>query len=326
MVLGLLLTSFYWMPIVFLAKFTQQGSTQVHFLFPNFTELLYSPWRYGFLFQGHEGEMSVLIGYTQLLIISISIYLLLKNTLSKSLKRLLIFFLTISIIIFIMMTPITERLWENVLLLKYSQFPTRILVILSLCISIIAGIVVKKINKEWFFVILCFVTIFYTLLNWGNRRVIPIADDNYLRQAFILNPDVSSLEPTSPIWADLEKSKLRIKPKSNIEILKGHAEINEISRTPISHIYKIIAKSNVEIKENTLFFPGWIVTANNSQISFNYKNPKFPGIMTFNLDEGIHDVNVKFTDLPVIIFSKWLSGISVFGLLIFTFASKKSSS
>jgi 4-amino-4-deoxy-L-arabinose transferase-like glycosyltransferase len=323
-ILGFLLTSFYWMPIIFLAKFTQHGSNLTHIAFPNLTELLYSPWRYGFLFQGHKGEMSVLIGYAQLLIIFVSIYFLFKKMLNKKLKDLLIFFLTIFIIIFIMMLPITEFIWKNVPLLKYSQFSTRLLVLLSLCISIIAGIVVKKINKTWFIAALCFITIFYTILNWGNRRTVSIANDNYLRHAFNLNPDVSSTEPTSPMWTDLEKSKLRTRPKSNIEILKGHAEINEISRTPISHIYKIITKSNVEIKENTLFFPGWLILANDKQILVNYKNPKFPGIMTFSLNKGTYDVKVKFTDLPIIIFSKWISGLSFLGLLIYVFTPKKS--
>lgn len=321
--LGFFITSFYWMPIIFLAKFTQQGGTQTYISFPTIIELLYSPWRLGFLFQGSKGELSYLIGYTQLLIIFLSIYLYIKGALDAKHKSYLAFFITTSVIIFFMLLSISEPIWEITPLLKYSQFSTRLMVPLTLCISILAGVVVKKINKSWFIVGLCFLTISYTILNWGNRRAIPTINDDYLKRDFALHPDVSTLEPTSPIWANLNLSKLRIKPKSNIEIVSGNADISEVSRNPIRHDYIIDAKSPVQIKENTLFFPGWIVLANSKQIPINYKNSNSPGVITFNLNKGIYSVTVKFVDLPIIIFSKWLSGLTLIGILIYVFVPKK---
>ena len=320
---GLLISSFYWLPIVFLAKFTKLGSNPTPVSFPDLLQLLYSPWRLGFLFQGHKGELSYLIGYAQLFIVGLSIYLVVKTKLNKKLKSLLVFFLIISAILFFMLLPMSEPIWEATPFLKYSQFSTRLLVLLSLCISIIAGIVVTKINKNWFIIVLCFITIFYTILNWGNRRTIPVINDDYLKKEFSIKPDVSGLEPSSPIWADLGKSKLRIKPKSNIEIIKGKAIIQEISRNPISHVYKINVESKVELKENTLFFPGWIVTANNNLIPIDYKNSNSPGVITFKLDEEAYDVKVKFIDLPIIILSKWLSLISALVLIIYVFVPNK---
>lgn len=319
---GFILSSFYWLPIIILAEFTQHGSNPTPVLFPDLSNLLYSPWRLGFLFQGHKGELSYLIGYAQLFVAALSLYLFIKNQFNKKLKNLFILFGIMSTILIFMILPISKFIWEATPFLKYSQFSTRLLVFLALCISIIAGIVTKKINKNWFIVGLCFLTIFYTILNWGNRRTIPTIDDNYLKKEFNIRPDVSGLEPTSPIWADLEKSKLRTKPEFNIEILKGNAMIREILRTPTSHIYKINVQSDVQIKENTLYFPGWIVLANNKPISINYKNPNSPGVITFPLDKGIYDVNVKFVDLPIIIFAKWLSAIAIISLTIYSLSNK----
>lgn len=321
--IGLLLSSFYWIPIVHLAQFTQQGFSPTPVLFSNIMLLFYSPWRFGFLFQGHMGELSYLIGYTQIFILGFSIYSIMKNKLNNNLKTLLALFLKISMFLFVFLLPITKPIWENIPLLKYSQFSTRLLVPLALCISILAGVVVKKINKNWFVILLCFLTIFYTILNWGNRNTIPSINDNYLKKEFGLKPDISGLEPTSPIWADLDKSKLRIKPKASIEILKGDAAIKEISRTPISRSYKINAESDVEIKENTLFFPGWIVTANKNFIPINYRNQNSPGVITFKLNKGNYDLNIRFADLPIIIFSKWLSGLSILGMMAYIFFPKK---
>jgi hypothetical protein len=321
--LGFLIASFYWIPIITLAKYTQQGINTTPISFPNITELLYSPWRYGLLFQGHKGELSYLIGYTQLLIIFLSVYLLFKKTLNEKLKSLLIFFLITFLTILVMMLPITKFIWENTPLLKYSQYSTRLLVPLSFCISIIAGIVAKKINKTWFIILLCFFTIFYTILNWGNRGTISNINDNYLKREFNLKPDIGGLEPTSPVWANYDKSKPRTKPKFSIEIIRGNAVIDNTLRNPIYHTYLINAESNIEIKENTFYFPGWIVEADGKEVPISYENPKFPGVITFNLDKGYHIVRVMFVDLPVVVFSKWLSGLSTLTLLVFVFIPKK---
>lgn len=320
---GILISSFYWLPIVFLAKFTQQESNLTPVLFPDLSQLLYSPWRLGFLFQGHKGELSYLIGYTQIFVVGLSLYLIIKYKFNKKLKNLLLLFLVISAILIYMILPISKPIWENTPFLKYSQFSTRLLVFLSLCISIIAGIIIKKINKNWFILSLCFLTISYTILNWGNRRTIPEISDDYLVKEFKIKPDVSGLEPSSPIWADLNKSKLRTKPKSNIEIIGGKAIIQEISRSPISHLYKINAESKVELKENTLFFPGWVVVVNDKSHLINYKRANSPGVITFNIDKGIYNVEIKFVDLPIIVFSKMLSLISFFILIVYMLIPKK---
>lgn len=320
---GFLISSFYWLPIVSLAKFTQQGLNPTPISFPNLTELIYSPWRFGFLFQGHKGELSYLIGYTQLFVIGLSIYLIIKNKFDKKLKNLVLFFLIIFAVLVFMILPISKPIWEHTPLLKYSQFSTRMLVLAALCVAAIAGIIVKRINKNWFIFILCFLTIVYTILNWGNRGTISTINDDSLKKEFSIKPDVSGLEPSSPIWADIKKSNLRVKPKYNIEIIKGDAEIMEVLRTPVSHVYLIEAKSDIEVKENTLFFPGWIVTANNNIVPINYQNQNSPGIITFKLNKVNYNLEVKFVDLPIIIFSKWMSLISLLALIIFVFAPKK---
>lgn len=321
-IIGLLISSFYWLPIIFLAKFTQQGFNPTVISFPNPPDLLHSPWRFGLLFQGHQGELSYLVGYTQLFVIIFALYFAIKNKLNKY-KNLLVLFLVVLGILLFMILPISRSIWENTPFLKYSQFSTRLLVLVAVCTSLIAGVVVKKINKNWLIIVLCFLTISYTILNWGNRGTIPAIKDEYLKNEFSIKPDVSGLEPSSPIWADLNKSKLRVKPKSNIEIVKGNATILEVLHSPINHLYLIYAKSNVEIKENTLFFPGWTVKANDNPVSINYKNPDFPGVITFKLEKGDYSVNVKFTDLPIIYFSKFLSLFSFVGLILYFIKSEK---
>jgi len=296
-ILGFLLSAFYWLPIIIEAQYTQASLSKTISSFTNPIELLYSPWRYGLLFQGHMGELSFLIGYTQVFIIIASIYLLYKKQFIKKNKNLLLFFLVIFFISIFMITPQSKVVWANLPLFKYSQYSYRLLEIIALCTSIIAGIVVTKWNKNSFIIILCLITVLYTLLNWGNRKAISYMNDIYLKNEFNQMPDVPIyLEPSSPIWANLKKSRVRIKPKTHIEILSGKAKIKQISRTSINHKYIINAATTVEIKENTLYFPGWVLLVDGETKKILYTQSKYPGIVTFSLPKGLHEVELAFHD------------------------------
>ncbi len=314
---GFLLTMFYWLPVITEAKYTQANLSQNIASFTPLNELLYAPWRFGLLFQGHFGELSFLIGYTQLFIIFAAIYLLIKKNFDKKLKPLLFFFLTLFFILVFMITPQSKELWGILPFFKYSQFSYRLSEFLVLCTSIIAGIVVSKWKKNSWIVLLCLITALYTILNWGNRKALPDVQDAYLIKEFARQPDIQIyLEPSSPIWADLKKSKVRIKPKGHIEILSGTAEIQTLSRTSIDHKYIINSPSGVTIKENTLYFPGWTLLVNGKQKAIYYTNPAYPGIVTFSLPKGLYEVELTFQNTKDRSISLLVSILSFFLALI----------
>lgn len=325
--LGFLLTTFYWVPIITEAPYTQASLSRTISSFTPLHELLYSPWRFGFLFQGHRGELSFIIGYTQLFIIFASIYLLCKHQFDKKTKRLLLFFFILFFILVFMILPESQELWKIIPFFKYTQYSYRLSEFIVLCTATIAGIVVTRWNKNIFIILLCFITVFYTILNWGNRKAISHITDTYLINQFIKKPDVGMyLEPSSPIWADLKKSKLRIKPKSRIEILSGKAQIKELSRTSITHKYLIHAATQVKIKENTLFFPGWTLLVDEKPRKIIYTDKNHPGITTFILDKGLHEVVLTFRDTKNRSVSLMVSIFTIIFLIILLFFSliKKS--
>lgn len=321
-ILGLFLSAFYWIPIIVEAKYTQTNFSQVSFT--PFIELLYSPWRFGFLFQGHRGELSFLIGYTQLFIIIAAIYLLVRKKLDMQRKQLLFFFLPLFFLLIFMIVPQSKFIWDITPLLKNAQYSYRLLEFVALCTSITAGIVVAKWNNNYFIIIVCAFTVVSTILNWGNRGTIPSITDPYLQKEFLSKPDVGMyLEPSSPIWADLYKSNLRKKPDKHIEILSGKAEIQELPRTSINHTYIINVKSPTTIKENTLYFPGWTLFVNEKQQRIIYTDKKYPGIILFKLNPGLYNVELKFSDTPDRVIAKFISVITLIALMLFWFYKTK---
>ncbi|KKQ01220.1 MAG: hypothetical protein UT87_C0003G0026 [Candidatus Levybacteria bacterium GW2011_GWC1_40_19] len=294
--MGLLVSAFYWFPILYESNFTQASISSSVVIFPTFKELIFSPWRYGFLFQGHYGELSYIIGYTQLLIFALSTYLLFKHT-KRTTKYMLLFFSMGSLFLFLLILPTSKVLWENLPLLKYFQFSYRLLVFMSLFTSVLAGIVVTYYKSRLFFMILVILTIGYTMLNWGNRRSVSEINDQYLAQEFARKPDVGTyLEPSSPIWANPGSVFLRDNNGKHIEVLSGTAEIKLLQRTSVNHTYLIKTNEAAVIKENTLFFPGWKLRINNNFYKFDFDDRKYPGVITFKLERGNHKVVLSFEE------------------------------
>lgn len=318
--LGIGLSSFYWLPIVFESKYTQAALGTHNIFFPSITDLLYSPWRYGLLFQGPKGELSYLIGYTQIFIILLGIYLFIKNKYNKKIKQIFLFFISITIILLLFILPISKPIWYILPLLKEIQFSTRLLIPLSFSIAILAGICVTTINKRWFFILLCSITMLYTILNWGNRTTIPTINDRVLIQEFNTWPSLKTvkLEPASPIWANLNTNISKINRTQDVELLSGQASIKNAFRSSTRHEYLIDVNSDfARMRENTLYFPGWILKINNNQNPFDYQSQNNMGIITFKLNKGINRVELLFVDTPVRKIANFISFITAISLFTY---------
>lgn len=322
LIFGLMLSMFYWLPIISESKFTQLILLKKEsLLFPSISQLLYSPWRYGLLFQGHKGELSYIIGYTQIFVILLSLYLFINNKYDKKIKKIFLFFITITITLIFLILPISYPLWFIIPLIKFFQFSTRLLIPLSLSIAVLAGIVINTLNKKWFFILLCSMTVMYTILNWGNRTTIPGINDKVLIAENTPWPNISSTYgagPESPIWINLNKNISRQKRIDDISIISGTARIKQTIRTSTNHEYIIDVKSNsVKLKENTFYFPGWVLSVDNKVKNIDYQTKENMGIITFVLNKGMHDVRLEFKNTPIRNFSDTISILSAIILIIF---------
>jgi uncharacterized membrane protein len=320
---GLLLSCFYWLPVLFEGKFTFQDLNAA-INFPPLQSFIYSPWRYGFLFQGHMGELSHIIGYPQIIIIILSIVFLFIKQIGGKNKMLFRFSIFSFVVLFLMMQSISKPIWENIPLLINFQFSYRLLLIVSFFTSIIAGLIIGRINNKYLVIIICFITIMYTILNWGNRRTIPEINDQHLKTILpISTSKIEGLTPAVSKWVNPQNPWMTKIPKNHLEILRGEADYTEIYRNSTVHEYIINAKTDLYLRENTQYFPGWIISANKKQIPINYTNQEFPGIISFQLPRGLYYIELKFVSLPIVVFAKWLSGISFIVIIFYALISKK---
>ena len=318
---GLFLSMFYWLPIISDAHFTQQVLNKQVIIYPSISQLLYSPWRYGFLFQGHKGELSYIIGYTQILVVLIGFYIFITKGFDKKINKLFLFFTSILIVLVFLILSISKPIWDTLPLFNYFQLSSRLLVSVSFLTAVIAAITVKTINKKWFMFILCSTTILYTILNWGNRTTIANINDKFLIENNKTWKGVGKdigLEPSSPVWANFNKNIYTVKRTTNVDVLSGTGKIKQQFRNSTHHIYIAdITSNSAIIRENTLYFPGWILKVDNAQEPIDYKSKDNIGIITFKLQKGMHKIEIAFIGNSVVKISNFISLITTLLLAVY---------
>jgi len=176
----------------------------------------------------------------------------------------------------------------------------RLLLPAALATSTIAGLAALNYSKtkkgRLFIYALVFATIGYTILNWGHRTVIPQINDAYLENnawkstvsegitAYFLNNK----------WADKNNFWFNKLPKNHLDILSGDAVIKSVKRTTILHSYIVNAKSPLLIRENTLYFPGWILSSNGRPLKIY---PGKRGIITAKIPRGLQYLELSYNDV-----------------------------
>ena len=309
-VLGLLLSSYYWIPVIFEGKYTIQTiGIENEMVYPKFTELLFSPWRYGFLFQGPGGELSFLLGYAHWLVIIIAVYLFLKNRLGHTLQFLILMFFVYLFLIL----EISKPVWEVVTVLKKMEFPYRILSVLIFISSAMGAMVIAKVKSQKLYLLLIFIAISTTILNWGNRGTIPeITDSEIIMNLPTSTARGAGISSAGPIWRANDQMWMENIPRDPIESLSGEIKIISEKRTITKHEYIIENKEASLIKENTYYFPGWSLYVNGYKKEIEYENEDFPGIIMFELEKGIHHIKLEFKETPIRLISLLLSNITLF--------------
>lgn len=314
-VLGLSISAFYWIPAIFEVKYTLYSFTLPTGGFLSLQDIIYSPTRFGLLFQGHYGETHYILGYAQLTIFLISIMIFRK--IKNKRKKLLLLFFQISFLILTFMTlSESKKIWEFFSYLNNFQFAWRLLVPIAFILAAISAIVSTKLSNK-IILIICFITIFSTILNWGNRKMVPEQKENRAGYETLYT---EFYDPSDSIYKkyypNLNNIVLKDIPKLPIETIKGEDEIKQIYRNPTNHQYLINARTNVLIKENTLYFPNWRLLINNSPHSIYFNDPKYMGVIMFKLTPGIYKAELRFENTKLRILSQWGSIIPLLFIIV----------
>ncbi|MBI3538602.1 MAG: hypothetical protein HY070_13725 [Chloroflexi bacterium] len=145
LLLGIGLASIFAIPAVleFQAVSTQQWLGNYYDYTNHFVYLyqLFSPfWGFGISKPGPVDDMSFQFGVTPILLAIFSMVAIVRN--HNGMRRVLIFFAVMTIVIAILMLAISLPIWEALRITTFAQFPWRLLTLATISLSILAGAII----------------------------------------------------------------------------------------------------------------------------------------------------------------------------------------
>lgn len=311
LILALGLSSIFWLPALVERNFVQ--GLEIFDYRQHFAEiyqLIFPSWGSGFSADPKTEGLSFQIGIANLvaLILAMSIGILQRKKLSTLLK-LNIFIIVWTFVVIFIVLRISEPLWDRISLMRYIQFPWRLLSLAILSCSFLAGSIAYFWKAK--FVALALISLSVILgIGYSRPAYYHLRDDAYYlsRPNFIDGTNVPG-NSFNTIWLNQALPR----KKTKIELLSGKGKVEVVTIRATNYKFKIFASEKVEVLVNTAYFPGWTAFVGEKEIKLK---PSYGGLISFSVPKGNHIVNVRFQNTIVRAIGTWSFYISLFLILI----------
>lgn len=310
-VFGTGLSSYFWLPALAEAKYVT-GLKAVSFAdhFPALFQLLFPSWGSGFSVPGILDQMSFQIGIPHLLVALaclISLPYFLKKNREKA--AYLAFFLIWLVVVFILLLEVSLPLWKLIPIMPFFQYPWRLLSLIILFTSFLAGFLVlyQKRSKILAAILVFLALAFYS----GYTRPVKYpsrTDDFYLTNPVWTDGTNTLGDSFATIWAPDKQPQ---RAKERLVIIQGEGKVKELFIKPASYSFRVETTTPAELQVNTLYFPGWEVFVDEEETPIDFAN----GLINFQISEGKHIIEVEFQDTPIRTLAKRISFLSLLFLI-----------
>jgi hypothetical protein len=350
--IGLTLSSFYWIPSMFERNLTlvdkilvkELANYKIHFIC--FKQFLYSNWGYGGSIPGCNDGMTFQLGRAHIVIlffslISFVIYLFYKK-LSKEKIYYFIFFMLLFVFSVFMTTSYSSFIWNNFKYLWYLQFPWRFLTFAGFFISVVGAYgaflfwsVLKNSLFKKFFILAISIFSIFTIWNYGKyfspQYYIKYEDyelTGFREISWRVSRTSFEFLPKSvkTVKSQLKTTIPKIKPKDIsydvFKIVNGNAVVKKVQNKFQNKSFLINAENNIVFRLNTFNFPGWKAYLNKNEININDDNDF--KLITVSVPKGRHTLDFIFEETLIRKIADCISIISLIVLIPgFYFTSSK---
>lgn len=302
LLLGLLLSAFFWMPALLEARYTTRdlmvgNMYQNHF--PTLSQIFYSPWGYGISKPGPSDDMSFMLGLGQWIAIILALFSLSIKSIKNETRAILLFLLGVFFVSVFLMLEQSNFIWKALPLLSQFQFPWRFLSLSvfasAACGAISFDALTRKISPKKSLAALVVLTFLIILSN--KDFMVPKGPVDY-KDTELLNyrGTTTWFGENNTIWTAGEQKDFA---KERLEITEGSASIKNIKLNPTSHIYEVDNSKEVKLVDNTVYFPGWTVLDNGKKTQIEFQNTNYRGLITFSSPPGSHKIEVIFRETKI---------------------------
>jgi len=299
--LGFLISAFFWLPALFDLQFVKLSQIKVS----QISNYLVSPFKLILPTWGFDPNPNSLNGMSvQFGLVSIACFFaaLFFTLYSKKKDKIIIWLLILYALIFFLLTNYSGLIWLKVPFIDIIQFPWRLLAVIVFISAFLAAYIVDVSKKKAILAaLLITASILSTIMYISPKDTVNFPDSYYST-----NEDTTTVQNEyMPLWV---KEKPTGRASSKIDIGKSAHIENELIK-PANYSFKVQNDSPVNVKINTIYFPGWQVLANGKDVLINYQNPQ--GLITFKLPKGRSDVIIKYNKTPVHFLSELLSLLAI---------------
>lgn len=315
-VLGLGMAGYYLVPLNLEIKYFYYGLLKNHLTENQYLELknYFDPQWYYFtkteiFSRGHVIKAGLVETLTVIFgVVTIVIGLVKKR--SKYTITLFDFAVVISLVIIFFTTKYSDVFYQHINLLSQIQFPWRMFTAFMFLPPIIVGFFFKKFTNIY---LILFFLLFICIIRFPQLYGKNYAD--YSQQSYDFTAYNLHSTAMNTIWTGktedypIEKNKGAIIEGTGTILSK---KINETTR-----LYDVDASTPLLLVDYTFYFPGWHVYVDGQNTPIQFQDPRYRGVITYNVTQGSHSVLVKFTDTKVGLLGKVLSAVSILLFIMF---------
>lgn len=312
--LALLLSTFYWVPLIVELRFVrinQLAAYPYSDYFLTFQQLWQSKWGYAFPLE--KDAMSLQLG--QILLI-ISLLTTVFNIFIKTKYRGFIYFLAITSVFSIALeTRLTKFIWENIQILHFFQFPWRFHILNTFCATLLVGFFfyllmqIKLYNSKLGKILLVSLAGFFIYLSF--RESFQFFKPKSYSTDFLGASTTTWHDEYLPIWV---KTIPQEYTPQKIAASSQSTTINSQNWGYNKKSFNITNGEDEKIRIAQIYYPGWEAYVNNKIIPISYDNDI--GLMEIELPKGTNDVSFIFQRT----WWRWLADItSIVSIAIFSF-------
>lgn len=314
--LGISLSAFFWIPAILEKKYILLSAIPIadrSQFFVSLSQFILPSWGYGVPTDPNTG-FTYQLGFPFLIILLMSLVFFIKKLMNKNnfkdfKLRLGFLFLIADIFLILFLFREFGFLWK-IPILSEINFPWTMLSIIVFVTSLLIGFIST---------VKFFRYIVFALVAFGVVYFLPYAKpESYVNRGdgFYLTNEATttSSKELMPLWVKTFPDKA---PSKKVEILTGGGTINNVVVDSKTVSFDVDSPSQTKLRINTIYYPGWKIFDNSSEVNFSYNNNY--GVMDATIGKGSHHIIALFSETRLRILSDLISLASVFLVVIFLF-------
>jgi hypothetical protein len=208
-----------------------------------------------------------------------------------------LFFLLLGAASVALVTPASDPAWRAVPLLRFMQFPWRLLMVASLCAAITTGALLRGVGGRAATWLPLAASLAIVLLHgWYLGLCRPIALDPVQFDAahYLAEKETLSFDEYTPRWVQKEPPKREV----DVRITSGTGRVLSEERGQARLAGEVETPGDARVSLSTFYFPGWRAAVDGETVE---SEPDGDGLLSFAVPAGRHRVEAHYagTDLEV---------------------------